>query len=190
MRAEFIEIARSAKKKLNREQKYLRGLFSGGTLAYESMVILGRSFGDIYSNIALNPDYLLRDSHQSEKHTIIDLGEDEFTQGKPHPMIDPSLRNQFIIKESRDPETAVILLDIVLGYGANPDPAGRALEAILEGKKEAAKEERHIIFVASVCGTDADIQNREEQVKKLEDEGVLVFPSNADAVMFVKELLS
>ncbi len=188
--AELKNIARCEKGKLNRGQKYLRGLFSGGTLAYESMVMLRRSFGDIYSNIPLNPDYRLKDSYQSEKHTIIDLGEDEFTQGKPHPMIDPSLRNRSIVKESQDPETAVILLDIVLGYGANPDPAGQALAAILEGKEEAAQEGRHIIFVASVCGTDADTQNRAEQVKKLADEGVLVFPSNADAVMFIEELLS
>lgn len=187
---EFKDLAGSEKAKLKAGQKYLRGLFSGGTLAYEFMAIYSQNLDGIYSNIPLDSRFLLKNSYESEKHTIIDLGEDEFTQGRPHPMIDPTLRNRFIVKESNNPETAVILLDVVLGYGSHADPAGRALEAIRQARSEAGTEGRHVVFVASVCGTDLDPQNRAEQVAKLESEGVLVFPSNADAAMFVRELLS
>ena len=183
---ELVEIH---KKSLQKGQKYLRGLFSGGTLAYEAMLILHKYLDGIYSNISLDPNYKLDNSFSSKAHTIIDLGEDEFTQGRPHPMIEPSLRNRFIIEESKDPETAVIMLDIVLGYGSHPDPAGQALKAIREASKEANLAGRNIVFVAYVCGTDKDPQNRTRQIQALESEGVLTFPSNADAATFVGELL-
>ena len=96
------------------------------------------------------------DSHVSRGHVCVDLGEDEFTQGRLHPMIDPSLRNRRILQEARDPATAVILLDIVLGYGAHPDPAGATVEAIREAQHLAAAAGRHLVFVASVCGTEGD----------------------------------
>ncbi|MFU8795340.1 MAG: FdrA family protein, partial [Dethiobacteria bacterium] len=78
---------------------------------------------------------------------------------------------------------------LVLGYNAHPDPAGSALEAIREAKEMAKKDNRHLCFVTTVCGTDEDFQNRSEQVKKLKEEDVLVFPSNADAAAFIEELL-
>jgi len=182
-------LAGEEKQKLAEKQRFLRGLFSGGTLAYESIAILQDAVGGIYSNISLDKNFALEDVYKSKGHTIIDLGDDEFTQGRPHPMIDPTIRNHRIIAEAKDPETAVIMLDVVLGYGAHQDPAGAALEAIKKAKKIALEDGRNIVFVASVCGTDKDIQNREEQIKKLEQEEVLVFASNADAAMFVKELL-
>ncbi len=171
-------------------QRYLRALYSGGTLAYEALVLLQESLTKIYTNLSFKHAKQIEDVYKSMEHTVIDFGEDEFTQGRLHPMIDPALRNSRIIEEAKDPETAVIMLDLVLGYNAHPDPAGSALEAIKEAKDIAAKDGRNISFVTTVCGTDEDIQNRSEQVAKLEKEGALVFPSNADAAAFVAALLS
>lgn len=171
-------------------QRYLRALYSGGTLAYESLVLLQDSIGKIYTNLSFKNSEKIEDVYKSKEHTIIDFGEDEFTQGRLHPMIDPALRNSRIIEEAKDPDTAVVMLDLVLGYNAHPDPAGSALEAIKEAKKIAEKEGRHICFVTTVCGTDEDVQNRSEQVAKLEKEDVLVFSSNTDAAVFIASLLS
>ena len=110
------------------------------------------------SNAPLVKANRMPDSHVSLGHVCVDLGEDEFTQGRLHPMIDPSLRNRRILQEARDPATAVILLDIVLGYGAHPDPAGATVEAIREAQRLAAAAGRHVVFVASVCGTEGDPQ--------------------------------
>ncbi len=170
-------------------RQYIRALYSGGTLAYEALVMLQGKIKPIYTNLSFKGAEAIADVYKSTEHTIIDFGEDEFTQGRLHPMIDPTLRNTRIINEAKDPETAVIVLDLVLGYNAHPDPAGSALEAIKEARQIAEKDGRHLIFVTSVCGTDSDPQKRNEQVAKLEKEGVLVFPSNADAVAFLAALL-
>ena len=170
-------------------QKYLRALYSGGTLAYETIIMLQDSAEQIYTNLSFGRAEKIADVYKSKGHTIIDFGEDEFTQGRLHPMIDPALRNSRIIEEGKDPETAVIMLDLVLGYNAHPDPAGSALEAIKEAKSIAEKDGRNICFVTTVCGTDEDFQKRSDQVDKLKKEGVLVFPSNADAAAFVAALM-
>ncbi len=171
-------------------QRYLRALYSGGTLAYETLVMLQDKIGSIYTNLSFKNAEIIPDVYKSIAHTVIDFGEDEFTQGRLHPMIDPALRNTRITAEADDPETAVIMLDLVLGYNAHPDPAGSALEAIREARASAAGDGRSIAFITSVCGTDQDIQKRSEQVEKLEAEGVLVFPSNADAAAFARTLLA
>jgi FdrA protein len=182
-------LVKEQKGKLTADQKYIRALYSGGTLAYEALVMLQDKIKPIYTNLSFKGATAIADVYKSTEHTIIDFGEDEFTQGRLHPMIDPSLRNTRIINEAKDPETAVVVLDLVLGYNAHPDPAGSALEAITEAQQIAAKGGRHLIFVTSVCGTDSDPQKRNEQVAKLEASGVLVFPSNADAVAFLAVLL-
>jgi FdrA protein len=182
-------LVKEQKGKLTADQKYIRALYSGGTLAYEALVMLQDKIKPIYTNLSFKGATAIADVYKSTEHTIIDFGEDEFTQGRLHPMIDPSLRNTRIINEAKDPETAVVVLDLVLGYNAHPDPAGSALEAITEAQQIAAKDGRHLIFVTSVCGTDSDPQKRNEQVAKLEASGVLVFPSNADAVAFLAALL-
>ena len=181
---------RKIKESFKDGQKYLRALYSGGTLAYETIILLHSSLGDLYTNLSYEQVRKIEDVYKSVKHTVIDFGEDEFTQGRLHPMIDPALRNSRIVEEAGDPETAVIMLDLVLGYNAHPDPAGSALEAIKKAKEIAGREGRNICFVTSVLGTDEDIQKRSDQVKKLQDENVLVFPSNADAALFVKKVLA
>jgi FdrA protein len=107
--------------KLSKEQKYVRGLFSGGTFCYEALLL--REFvGDVSSNTPINKQMKLKNNNISTGHVCIDFGEDEFTVGRPHPMLDFRFRNDRIVQEARDPETAVILLDLVLGYGANANP--------------------------------------------------------------------
>lgn len=170
-----------AQKKLKKSQKYIRGLFSGGTFCYETVLLLSEALGKVYSNTPIRKDETIPNVWKSLEHTVIDLGDDLFTQGRPHPMIDFRLRNDRIVQEAKDPETAVILLDIVLGYGSNMDPAGELLPAIREGQKTAWKARRKLVFIGSVCGTDSDPQNLSRQESMLRDAGVILTESNAQA---------
>jgi succinyl-CoA synthetase alpha subunit len=155
-------------------QKYLRGLFSGGTFCAEAQVLFRAVLKNVFSNAPIRGVKPLRNSLVSQKNTVIDLGEDEFTVGRPHPMIDYSLRNRRILQEAEDPETAVILLDVVLGYGANPDPAAE-LSSVL--RQAAAK----VSVICSITGTDQDPQNRGRVEAALRKTGAAVMPSNAAA---------
>jgi len=163
-------------------QKFIRGLYSGGTLCYEALTMLERYVGPVYSNTPLDKEYALETAHRSRAHTVIDMGSDELTVGRLHPMLDPDLRLQRILKEAEDPETAIILLDVVLGYGAHPDPAGELAPIIRRVKKTARDHERWLSVVASVCGTEDDPQGYTAQVSALVESGVVVLPSNAQAV--------
>jgi FdrA protein len=122
------------------------------------------------------------------KHALVDLGDDEFTVGRPHPMIDFRLRNDRIVGAAKDPATAVILLDVVLGYGAHPDPAGALAPALAAASKVASRSRRGLAIVASVCGTEADPQNVTNQEKALAAAGVLLAPSNAQAARLAAAL--
>ena len=168
-------------KKLAKSQKYVRGLFAGGSLCYESQGVLQPLVGDVYSNAPIKPELKVRGDAPSKKHTCIDMGAEEFVEGRAHPMIDFSLRNLRILQEARDPETAVILLDVELGYGSNADPAGQLVPVIQKAKRIAQDASRRLPFVASVVGTDADFQGLARQEKALSDAGVLVMPSSAQA---------
>lgn len=169
-------------------QRYLRGLFSGGTLAYEALLILQDYLPAVYSNAPLNKKLRLADSLVSQSHTIVDLGEDEFTVGRLHPMMDNDLRIRRLVKEANDPGVAVILLDVVLGYGAHPDPASELAPVIAEVKSQAEKEGRYLEVVAIVCGTDEDPQSLSAQVQKLEEVGVWVDTSNDNVVRYAGRL--
>jgi FdrA protein len=167
---------------LEPSRRYVRGLFSGGTFCYEAMLILRERLGGIYSNIPLSEGWALPDSHASHQHTCLDMGADQFTVGRPHPMIDQSARIQRLMQEAADEHVAVLLLDVVLGYGAHPDPAGELAGAIKEARKRAEEQGTAMpAIVASICGTERDPQGLEEQRRKLIDAGVIVAPSNATA---------
>ena len=163
-------------------QQYLRGLYGGGTLCYEALVLLRRHVGAVYSNTPLHPDDALDPVTRSRAHTVIDMGGDEFTQGRLHPMLDPTLRLQRIRQEAADPQTAVLLLDLVLGYGAHPEPAAALTPVIREVREQVRRAGRHLSVVASVCGTDGDPQDAGAQRDTLIEAGVLVEDSNARAV--------
>ncbi len=168
--------------------KYVRGLFSGGTLGDEAMLILGEQLGLIYSNTPLAPEAKLGDPGKSREHTVLDLGDDYFTQGRAHPMLDCTLRRARIVQEARDPQTAVILLDVVLGYGSHPDPAEELAPAIRKAREIALNDGRKIIFVAYVCGTQRDPQDYARQVNTLQQAGAAVFASNVAAAQFAAQV--
>ncbi len=169
---EIRRLARGQAKKRKRGQKFVRGLFSGGTFCAEAQSLLACSLSQLYSNAPAGATAKLASSLKSEGNTLIDFGEDEFTQGRLHPMIDFSLRKRRILQEAADPETAVILLDVILGYGANTDPASELCEVVSQASKK-------VMVVCSITGTDQDPQNRAEVKKRLEAAGAIVMPSNA-----------
>ncbi len=170
-------------------QRYLRGLFTGGTLTDESATLLYDALGGIFSFDASDPDFKLKDPHISQGHTIVDLGEDVFTVGRPHPMIDPSTRTERMEREAEDAEVALWLLDCVIGYGSHADPAGAMLDQIKAAKAAAEKRGGYLSVVASVTGTDDDYQGLSSQRRKLEEAGVVVMPTNYQATMLVKRIM-
>ncbi|HKY56370.1 MAG TPA: hypothetical protein VJM08_18780, partial [Anaerolineales bacterium] len=160
---------------------YVRGLFSGGTLAYETLLGLQASLSPIYSNAPITNDQLLKDPLKSEAHTIIDLGDEFFMVGRLHPMIDNDLRIRRIKQEAADTEVGMILLDVVLGEGSHMDPA-RELAPVIKETRDSRPE---IEFVAIVIGTDEDPQNLETQIETLKETGTIVFRTAAEAVEYI-----
>lgn len=152
--------------------KTVRGLFAGGTLCGEAQIIFRQAGLPVASNVPVPGAAAL--TGLNDGHVMIDLGDDAFTRGRPHPMFEPGVRDAPLAEALSDPAVGVILLDIVLGYGGHADPAGH-LAAFLAGR------ERRPLIMASVTGTDTDPQPREAQVRKLVEAGVMVADSNADA---------
>jgi FdrA protein len=157
--------------------KLVRGLFAGGTLCAEAQIVFGQAGLDVASNVPAPGASPVTGA--TGGHLMIDLGADEFTRGRPHPMIEPGVRDQPLADALANPEVGVILLDVVLGYGAHPDPAGHLAGALVAGT--LAKREHGPLILASVTGTDSDPQPRTAQVRKLTEAGVIVAESNADA---------
>jgi len=187
--SEELAAIRKEKKVRLPEQKYLRGILAGGTFCYQSQQILLEAGYTIYSNSPFDQKYQLDDPDHSVMHTIVDMGDDFYTVGKPHPMIDGTLRKRRILAESRDPQVAVLYLDFILGYNASMDPVGELLDAILEAKRVYLQRGAALTVVASVCGTEADPQDMNFQIKMLQEAGALVFRSNALASAACSELL-
>jgi len=168
---------------------YLRGLFCGGTLADEAMLVAGDQLGGIRSNIPLQPELALPHDLKADDHLVIDFGDDGMTQGRPHPMIDPSLRIERIHQEAADDACAVLLLDLVLGHGAHADPADELAEAITEAKTAARQRGRELPVVISLTGTAGDPQGLEHCATTLHAAGAAVFLSNARATRHALSLL-
>lgn len=161
------------------EAHLVRGLFSGGTLCAEAQLICREAGLTVASNAAIAN---VSSELAGDKHTLLDLGADEYTQGKPHPMIDPSIRDQMLEDALNDSRCAVVLLDVVIGYGAHPDPAGHLVQSLPENLLANG-----ISIVASVTGTDEDPQVRSRQIDKLQRAGVTVATSNAQATLLAIE---
>jgi FdrA protein len=165
---------------------YLSALFSGGTLCDEAMHIWARRLGPIYSNIPLDPAWQLPAGPGVQRvpgHCAIDFGADEYTRGRPHPMIDPGLRLKRLQEEATNPDVSVILLDIVLGYCSHPDPASVYAPAIRIAREQAASAGRPLTVVISLCGTEGDPQKLSLQAAQLRAAGAEVFTSNAGAAL-------
>lgn len=160
----------------------LRGLFCGGTLADEAMLIAEQAIGPIASNIPLEGSPRVAGSGTLRGHAVIDLGDDELTQGRAHPMIDPFLRLERVRAQGADPTCGVLLLDLVLGHGAHPDPAGGLAEAVLGARAAAGADGRELPVVVSLVGSGSDPQGLESCAEALVSAGAHVFASNARAV--------
>ena len=170
-------------------QKYVRGLFAGGTFCYQAQHVMGCSGIMVDSNAPLEGMRELEESQRSAGNSLLDMGADEFTIGTPHPMIDATQRAKRILAEAQDPQVAVLLLDFILGYNASQDPAGDLAEAIVNAKSEASEAGRYLSVVASICGTDSDPQDIEQQEKILRDTGAIVFASNVQASAFARDIV-
>lgn len=163
-----------ARDRLGPARRAVRGLFSGGTLCYESLVILSDLLGPVYSNTPINPDWGL--PAPAGSHQCLDLGEEEYTRGRPHPMIDAEARIQVLREHAEDPSVAAIILDVVLGHGSNPDPAGALAPVCAEVMAGGGPQ-----VVAYVLGTDGDPQGLTAQRDRLAEAGCLVTETAARA---------
>jgi FdrA protein len=163
----------------------VRGLYSGGTLCSEAAAILAGRLPRVESNAAAGSAVKLEPGEAPTTHACLDLGEEEYTRGRPHPMIDPLARAEMLTDVAADPAVSVILLDVVLGYGSHPDPAGALLPAI---RQALAKRER-LAIVAHVCGTEADSQCASRQEAALAEAGVRLAVTNAQAARIAAALV-
>ena len=163
------------------ERKYIRGLFSGGTLAYETMLGLQPFFTPLYSNVPINKNQLLGDPLNSQANTILDLGDEYFMVGRLHPMIDYDLRIRRLRQEAADPQTGWILLDVVLGEGSHPDPASELAPVIRQ-----ITEKQDINVLVTLVGTERDPQNMQSQREKLEQAGALVFQTLSQMLIYLQ----
>ena len=174
--------AQELRAKLKPGQDYLRGLYSGGTLCFEAQAIWRDLLSEpVFSNAPLRKENRLPDSTRSQGHSAVDLGEEEFTVGRLHPMIDNDLRIRRLLQEARDPRVAVIIFDVVLGYGAHPNPASELGPAARRAIEYAKSEGRELFIIASVTGTEQDPQSLSKQSAMLADNGVILCESNAAA---------
>lgn len=177
----FQSLITNSQSKLKPTQKYLRGIFAGGTFCYQAQQILQDLGLRVYADSPLQGNLELPDPRRSIEHTLVDMGAEFFTDGRAHPMIDATLRCERILAEAQDPQVAVLLLDFILGYNASTDPAGDLVDAITQAQHIARARGDELIIVASVCGTEGDPQGLNRQIKLLRDAGVIVLSSSAQA---------
>ncbi len=153
-------------------------------------MILDHYLPGVYSNVPINKELKLENSLISQEHCIVDLGEDEFTVGRLHPMMDHELRLNRLETEAKDPEVALILLDVVLGHGSHPDPAAEMAPAVAAAKEVAHKANRRLDIIVTLSGTDLDPQDMTAQQTAFEKAGALVFLSSDTAVRYAGRLIS
>jgi FdrA protein len=185
---EMDKIADGEVLKYSPTQRYLRGLYCGGTFMEEALIIMKENINaTLYSNIITK--YSEKLEGEVKVNILIDMGSEEFTKNKPHPVIDPSSRVKKFAQEASDDSVAVIVLDFILSYGVHPDPVGAIIEEVIKKKKEAEKQKRHLTIISSVCGTDKDPQDLAVQEKMLKDAGVIVTISNAQSAKLASRII-
>lgn len=162
-------------------QRLVHGLYSGGTFCMEAQLVWRQLGMHVRSNAPLEGTPTRDDGATSESHSAIDFGADEFTIGRPHPMIDTSTRTERLPREARDPAVAALVVDVVLGYGSHPDPAGALAPAIAQARAIAADDGRHLPVVTFVCGTEEDPQRLSVQQAKLREAGAIVVADSTTA---------
>jgi FdrA protein len=182
--ASGVAAAQAARMGLQPGQRLVHALYCGGTLAHEALGLLRQALGNVISNL----DDTWGAAPKST-HAVLDLGAEEFTQGRPHPMIDPSARQQYLIEAAGHPEVAVVLVDVMLGWGAHADPAGVLAAAWQETQAVAGAAGRALVGIAHVCGAPDDPQGFEQQCQILREHGLLLADSNAQAVRLAAAVL-
>jgi FdrA protein len=182
--ASHAAVAQAARTMLQPGQRLVHALYCGGTLAHEALGLLRQALGSVVSNL----DDTLGAS-QTTAHVVLDLGAEEFTQGRPHPMIDPSVRRQYLIEAAGNPEVAVVLSDVMLGWSAHADPATAMAVAWQEAQVMAHAAGRALVGIAHVCGAPDDPQGFEQQCQILREHGLLLADSNAQAVRLATAVL-
>ncbi len=170
-------------------QRYLRGLFAGGTFCYQALLLAREEGIEARSNTPISAEQSLPDARKSIGHSFVDMGDDLFTQGRPHPMIDSRLRCERILAEAADPETAVLLLDVILGYNASPDPAGDLAGAIADARSAVERRGGYLPVVVSICGTEGDPQGLARQTDILRQAGAVTMQSSASAARYAVTLV-
>lgn len=166
------------------DNKTIKAYYSGGTLAYEASILIKDTL-KLSANSEAEEGFILN----AQGHEVIDLGDDKYTQGKPHPMIDASTRIEYMKMAANDPSTGVILFDLVLGYGSHEDMAAELSKGIKVLQEKAKAENRKLFFVTTICGTKKDKQGYDSQKKQMEDLGVIVCESNKIAVEMAMYLI-
>jgi FdrA protein len=167
-------------------QRAVRALFTGGTFCYEAQLaflahgLACKSNAPAHGAAAFDGRF--------DGHVLLDLGDDDYTRGRPHPMIDPSLRNEAIRTQGADPATAAILFDVVLGYGSHPDPAHELALALQAAVAQARAERRSLALLGHVCGTESDPQDKAAQLAQLRAAGALLAASNIEAALLAAHL--
>jgi len=169
-------------------QTAVRGLFTGGTFCYEAqLAFLARRLA-CSSNAPAKGAATFDEKSRLHGHVFLDLGDDDYTRGRPHPMIDPSLRDATVRTHAADPQTAAILFDVVLGFGAHENPARGLAQALAESQRAARQEGRTLALIGHVCGTDGDPQDKAAQVRALEAAGAVIVGSNVEAAQLAADL--
>ena len=176
----------SARPTMAPAQTAVRALFTGGTFCYEAQLAFIARGLPCRSNAPAKGAASF--DGRFDGHVFLDMGDDDYTRGRPHPMIDPSLRNAAVRTQGADPQTAAILFDVVLGFGSHADPAGGLAEALADAQREARAQGRTLALIGHVCGTDGDPQDRAAQVRQLEAAGAIIVGSNVEAALLAAHL--
>ena len=173
-----------------KSQQYLRALYAGGTFTAEAQSLWADAGFKVWSNVPLEPALALAKPRQaSREHSALDLGDDAFTVGRPHPMIDQAARIERLLIEAADPQVRVILLDVVIGWGAHSNPAAELAPAIVQAKALARKRGRQLAVVGFVCGTEADPQVLSQQEALLRKAGMVLASNSANAAWLAGQWL-
>jgi succinyl-CoA synthetase alpha subunit len=186
---QLIQLANEQRALLGEGQDYIRGIFAGGTFCYQAQTIMRNHGLRVHSNAPLPGMPELTDHQVSQDHTLVDMGDENYTSTRPHPMIDATYRAQRLLTDGADPKTAVLLLDFVLGYNAAKDPVGDLIPSIKEVQSAAEARGTHLCIVASVCGTELDPQDFAGQEEALHQAGCVVLPTNAQASEFAARVV-
>jgi len=170
----LADVVEQAAAQIGASRTAVRGFYTGGTLCYEAQVVLGQALGPVYSNIPLRKDLALP-APAGPQHICLDLGEEEYTKGRPHPMIDPAARREILQEQAFGDDIAAVLLDVVIGYGSHPDPAGAIAGTCADIVAGGTA------VIAYVLGARADPQGLDRQRDTLREAGAIVAGSGAEA---------